>query len=79
MRYTQVANTLVKGDGLSASQPWSSVSPDIVEHLFLHELGHVLGLGDEHTTPDSVMWSKLLTSSNPITVSCQDLRTLKSL
>lgn len=79
VRYTQVANTLVKGDGLSASQPWSSVSPDIVEHLFLHELGHVLGLGDEHTTPDSVMWSKLLTSSNPITVSCQDLRTLKSL
>jgi len=25
------------------------------------------------------MWSKLLTSSNPTTVSCQDLRTLKSL
>jgi hypothetical protein len=79
VRYTQVANTLVKSGGISASEPWSSVNPDIVEHLFLHELGHVLGLGDEHTTPDSVMWSKLLTSTNPTTVSCQDLRTLKSL
>jgi len=79
VRYTQVANTLIKADGLSATQAWSSVSPDIVEHLFLHELGHVLGLGDQHVTPDSVMWSKLLTSSHPTTLSCQDLRTLKSL
>ena len=77
--YTQVANTVLRSGGLSPAEPWDAVSPDLIEHLFLHELGHVLGLGDNTTTPDSIMWSKLKTSERTTSISCADQRTLQSL
>src|ERR1019366_6108943 len=73
------AVVLLKNPGLSPQEPWAQVNPDLIEHVMLHELGHVLGL-DDHTdsNTDSIMWGKegTLRGYHPITVSCGDIRAL---
>ena len=76
IHYTQTANVLLKSSGPSAGQTWATASPEVIERIFLQQLGHVLGLGDA-TASDSIMSAKGTNSGT--TVSCQDLRTLQSL
>jgi Dual-action HEIGH metallo-peptidase len=83
INYTNVANVILKSPGLSPSEPWNAVAPDLVEHVMLHELGHVLGLGDTSAAnaTDSIMWGKkgALRTMHPTTVACADIRALQSL
>jgi hypothetical protein len=83
INYTDVANVILKSPGLSASEPWSSVSSDLIQHVMLHELGHVLGMNDvtAANASDSIMWGKkgTLRTQHPTTVACADIRALQGL